>query len=116
MSKSIPEPCFTCGHFIEGACQRRFQVHIILADGRGSLRLETVPGSIPKHLEPQVQQMLTKVFGRFLNEVILANPVWKEIAAYQEESPERATCPARQARKDMGPSLTCIPGGKPLEG
>jgi len=116
MSKSIPEPCFTCGHFIEGACQRRFQVHIILADGRGNLRLETVPGSIPKHLEPLVQQMLTKVFGRFLNEVILANPVWKEIAAYQEESPERSLCPARQARKDMGPFLTCIPGGKPLEG
>lgn len=112
MSDKIAERCFLCGHYGgEGRCKRTFAVSLIVCDGRGSIRVETLPGTVPEHLEEKFQRRITEIANRFMDKVFLTIPEWAEIVDWQNANPERAECPARQARKDMGPYLKCIDGG-----
>ena len=111
MADQIHERCFTCGHYDgEGHCKRTFAVSMIMCDGRGSIRVETLPGTVPEELEDKFKRRIIEITERFMDRVFLAIPEWAEIVDWQQASHEREECPARKARKDMKPFLTCISG------
>ena len=93
----VPEHCFTCGHYAgEGRCRATFKVHVILTQGRGSVAVDVLPGTVPEHLVADFKKMLTTVFGRFLDEVISRHAIWREIEAFQQAHPARLQCAARE--------------------
>lgn len=108
---STPERCLRCDwwNFSRSKCDRIFKATIRVAQDGGEIRLETMPGLLPRDMENDFSIWLVNALGDYID----AWPGWTEIKRIRDGGKPCAAEKPSAAIKEFGSRLSLV---KPLAG